>query len=168
MIFDFFILDQFHKHSYYNLSILVFYFPAFHVFCFACLYSEDFLYYENLKTFGHLKNCCNCTKIWTVCFYNTLMHPKHPDRMANSSDPDQLLSAPTGSTLSTQTCLSEYLGSLVFLTLFMFLPYCFSQSCIIWSYLVIYVSSKCEPLSLTVTTNDITVGTRKCFNINEK
>ena len=41
------------------------------------------------------------------------MRPKDADRMANSVDPDQ--TAPLGSTLFAQTCLSENLGSLRYL-----------------------------------------------------
>ena len=41
------------------------------------------------------------------------MHPKDADGMANSTDPDELL--PLGCALLAQTCLSENLGSLLYL-----------------------------------------------------
>ena len=34
----------------------------------------------------------NCAKDRTVWFYNTVMHPKDADGMANSVDPDQTAS----------------------------------------------------------------------------
>ena len=41
------------------------------------------------------------------------MHPKDADGIANSVDPDQ--TAPLGSALFAQTCLSENLGKLRYL-----------------------------------------------------
>ena len=42
-------------------------------------------------------------------FSQRVRHPKHADRKVNSVDPDQ--TAPLGSTLFAQTCLSENLES---------------------------------------------------------
>ena len=36
-----------------------------------------------------INSCRSCPKNVTVLFYNTIMHPKDADGMANSVDPDQ-------------------------------------------------------------------------------
>ena len=63
------------------------------------------------------KICCNHSKIWTMWLYHRVMSPNDADGMANSVDPDQ--TAPlgavwSGSALFAQTCLSENLGSLLY------------------------------------------------------
>ena len=65
------------------------------------------------------KNCCNHSKIWTMWLFHRVMSPNDADGMANSVDPDQ--TAPlgavwSGSALFAQTCLSENLGKLWYLT----------------------------------------------------
>ena len=65
------------------------------------------------------KNCCNHSKIWTIWLYHRVMSPNDAGGMANSVDPDQ--TAPlgavwSGSALFAQTCLSENLGSIRYLS----------------------------------------------------
>ena len=65
------------------------------------------------------KNCCNHSKIWTMWLYHRVMSPNDADGMANSVDPDQ--TAPlgavwSGSALFAQTCLSENLGKLRYIS----------------------------------------------------
>ena len=54
--------------------------------------------------------CCNHPKIFTRWPYHIVIGPKDVDKMANSVDPDQ--TAPLGSVLFAQTCLSENFGRL--------------------------------------------------------
>ena len=44
------------------------------------------------------KNCCKCSKIWTMWLYKRVMSPNDADGMANSVDPDQ--TAPLGAVWS--------------------------------------------------------------------
>ena len=39
--------------------------------------------------FGHMKNCCNYLKIWTIWLYHRVTSPKDTDGIANLVDPGQ-------------------------------------------------------------------------------
>ena len=72
------------------------------------------------------KICCNHSKIWTW-LYHRVMSPNDADGMANCVDPDQ--TAPlgalwSGSTLFAQTCLSENLGKLRYVCVFLVSQHC--------------------------------------------
>ena len=95
--------------------------PYLAIFGFFRFKNPDFTmpdYRKTSKISDTWKNGCNYPKIGTVWFYYRVMGPKDTDGMANSVDPDQ--TAPLGavwsrSTLFAQTCLSENLGSLLYL-----------------------------------------------------
>ena len=73
--------------------------------------SKTCIYRKKSQKFGHLKNCGNYPKNWTMWLCHRVMSPKNADRMANSVDPDQT-AVWFGSTLFAQANLAENLGSL--------------------------------------------------------
>ena len=80
----------------------------------SCIYYRKFPKYSDTQ-----KNCCNHPKSWTRWRNLRVIHPKDAERMANNVDPDQ--TAPlgavwSGSALFAQTCLSENLGKLRYLS----------------------------------------------------
>ena len=65
-------------------------------------------YHKNSKNWDMYNNYHSCSKIETILFNSTVIHPKDGDGMANSADPDQ--TAPFQAVWSgSQTCLSQRL-----------------------------------------------------------
>ena len=86
-----------------------------HSFCWFCHVVAQ------VRSFGHLTNCCNYPGIWIMWFYHRVMPTKHSERTVNRVNPDcsqrssliwvytvcSDLSVWSGSTPFVQTCQSD-------------------------------------------------------------
>ena len=56
---------------------------------YSALFYMHLNYHKNSKNWDMYNNYHSCSKIETILFNSTVIHPKDGDGMANSADPDQ-------------------------------------------------------------------------------